>query len=121
MPSKNKLRGTYYERKCVERAHKFDLKAERTWGSDGRSRGLHQEVDMVLEDSIHIQCKKRKRLAEHLMPIDEIHVQFVGEDRGRNLAIMSQDYYLSLIATIKECTNAKSKSKSKSKNKSRAD
>lgn len=117
MPSKNKLRGTYYERKCVERAHKFDLKAERTWGSDGRSRGLHQEVDMVLEDSIHIQCKKRKRLAEHLMPIDEIHVQFVGEDRGRNLAIMSQDYYLSLIATIKECTNAKSKSKNNRNNK----
>ena len=71
MPSKNKLRGTYYERKCVEHAQKFDLKAERTWGSDGRSRGLHQEVDMVLEDTIYIQCKKRKKLAEHLMPIED--------------------------------------------------
>ena len=64
---------------------------------------------MVIEDSIYIQCKKRKKLAEHLKPIDEIHVQFVGEDRGRNLAIMSQDYYLSLIATIKECTQEKEK------------
>ena len=109
MPAKNKLRGTYYERKCVEKAQGFDLKAERTWGSDGRSRGLHQEVDMVIEDSIYVQCKKRKKLAEHLKPIDEIHVQFVGEDRGRNLAIMSQDYYLSLIATIKECTHEKEK------------
>ena len=88
MASKNKLRGTYYERKCVEHAQKFDLKAE---------------------DNIYIQCKKRKKLAEHLMPIEEIHVQFVGEDRGRNLAIMNQDYYLSLIATIKEFTHDKSK------------
>tara|TARA_R110002051_G_C8636261_1_gene485528 strand:- start:445 stop:780 length:336 start_codon:yes stop_codon:yes gene_type:complete len=109
MPSKNKARGTYYERKCVSKAQAFDLKAERTWGSDGRSRGLHQEVDMVLEDRIYIQCKKRKTIAEHLKPIDEIHVQFVGEDRGKDLAIMSQDYYLSLIATIKEFTHGKSK------------
>lgn len=113
MPSKNKLRGTYYERKCVTKAQTFDLKAERTWGSDGRSRGLHQEVDMVIEDSIYVQCKKRKTIAEHLKPIDEIHVQFVGEDRGKDLAIMSQDYYLSLIATIKEFTNEESESKSK--------
>ena len=64
---------------------------------------------MVIEDSIYVQCKKRKKLAEHLKPIDEIHVQFVGEDRGKDLAIMSQDYYLSLIATIKEFTHEKEK------------
>tara|TARA_R100000234_G_scaffold36968_1_gene21930 strand:- start:11434 stop:11763 length:330 start_codon:yes stop_codon:yes gene_type:complete len=109
MPAKNKRRGTYYERKCVETCEKYDLKAERTWGSDGRSRGLHQEVDMVIEDSIYVQCKKRKKIAEHLKPIDEIHVQFVGEDRGKDLAIMSQEYYLSLIAMIKQCTKEKEK------------
>ena len=102
MPAKNKRRGTYYERKCVETCEKYDLKAERTWGSDGRSRGLHQEVDMVIEDNIYVQCKKRKVLAKHLKPTKEIHVQFVGEDRGKDLAIMSQDYYLSLIAMIKQ-------------------
>ena len=106
MPAKNKLRGTYYERRCVEKAQGFDLKAERTWGSDGRSRGLAQEVDMVIEDNIYVQCKKRKVLAKHLKPTKEIHVQFVGEDRGEDLAIMSQDYYLSLIAMIKEFKDA---------------
>jgi Ribonuclease G/E len=64
---------------------------------------------MVIEDSIYVQCKKRKKIAEHLKPIDEIHVQFVGEDRGKDLAIMTQDYYLSLIAMIKEYTNNKEK------------
>ena len=62
---------------------------------------------MVIEDSIYVQCKKRKKIAEHLKPIDEIHVQFVGEDRGKDLAIMSQEYYLSLIAMIKQCTKEK--------------
>ena len=28
MPAKNKLRGTYYERRCVEKAQGYDLKAE---------------------------------------------------------------------------------------------
>ena len=105
MVAKNKARGTYYERKCVEKAQKYDLKAERTWGSDGRSRGLHQEVDMVLEDKIYIQCKKRKKLAVHLKPIEEIHVQFVGEDRGKDLAIMTQDYFLTMVAMLKEITD----------------
>lgn len=101
MVAKNKARGTYYERKCVDRAQKFDLKAERMWGSDGRSRGLHQEVDMVIEDNIYIQCKKRKKLARHLTPNENIHVQFVGEDRGRDFAIMSQDYFLAMVAMLK--------------------
>ena len=110
MPAKNKVRGTYYERKCVEKAEKHDLKAERTWGSDGRSSGLHLEVDMVLEDNIYIQCKKRKKIADHLKPIEEIHVQFVGEDRGKDLAIMTQDYFFTLISIIKEFTeNGKNK------------
>jgi hypothetical protein len=105
MPAKNKLRGTYYERRCVEKAKEFDLKAERTWGSDGRSRGLPQEVDMVLEDNIYIQCKKRKKLAKHLKPTKEIHVQLVGEDYGEDYAIMSQEYYYTLVAMIKNCLN----------------
>lgn len=102
MPAKNKRRGTFYERKCVERAQEFGLKAERTWGSDGRSRGLHQEVDMVIEDDIYVQCKKRKRIAEHFKPIDEIHVQFVGEDRGANLAIMTQEKFFTMLKILKE-------------------
>jgi hypothetical protein len=102
MSAKNKRRGTTYERKCVERAKGFELKAERTWGSDGRSRGLHQEVDMVIEDNVYVQCKKRKVIAEHLKPIPELHVQFVGEDRGEDLAVMRQDYFLLLLSLIKK-------------------
>ena len=102
MSAKNKRRGTTYERKCVERAKGFELKAERTWGSDGRSRGLHEEVDMVIEDNVYVQCKKRKRIAEHLKPIPELHVQFVGEDRGEDLAIMRQDYFLFLLTLVKD-------------------
>ena len=105
MVAKNKARGTYYERKCVSFAKKNGLHAERTWGSDGRSRGLPQEVDMVLEHNIYIQCKKRKKLAKHLKPTSNIHVQFVGEDFGENYAIMSQEYYLTLIAMLKEVSN----------------
>lgn len=102
MPAKNKVRGTLYERKCVEKAKEFGLDAERTWGSDGRSRGLHQEVDIIIEDIVYVQCKKRRKIAEHLKPIEEIHVQFVGEDRGENLAIMKQEYFLMLLSIIKQ-------------------
>ena len=102
MSHPSKIKGNKFERDCCKLAEVFEIPNKRAWGSDGRSRGLAQEVDMVIEDNIYVQCKKRKVLAKHLKPTKEIHVQFVGEDRGENLAIMSQDYYLSLIAMIKE-------------------
>ena len=105
MPAKNKVRGTAYERKCCDKAKEFGLKAERTWGSDGRSRGLHQEVDMVIEDVVYAQCKKRRKIAEHLKPIPEVHVQLVGEDRGKNLAIMTQDTFFTLLSIITSVVN----------------
>ena len=48
-------------------------------------------------------CSVRKeKIAEHLKPIPELHVQFVGEDRGEDLAIMRQDYFLLLLTFIKD-------------------
>ena len=67
MPSKSKAKGNRYERECVNKALEHGLESKRAWGSDGRSLGLHAEVDMVIED-FTVQCKVRKRIAEWIKP-----------------------------------------------------
>ena len=49
MPSKSKEKGNRFERLCVNLALAKDLSAQRAWGSDGRSMGEHQEVDIKIE------------------------------------------------------------------------
>ena len=67
MPSKSKAKGNRFERECVNLAKEYGLKSIRAWGSDGRSLGLHPEVDITIEDYT-VQCKVRKRIAEWLKP-----------------------------------------------------
>jgi hypothetical protein len=92
-----KDKGNRYERACVNRAKEYGLKAERAWGSDGRSLGLHKEVDLVVEGT-RIQAKSRKKLASYLLPDDNVDAVLIKEDFGEKLIILRYDEWLRLMA-----------------------
>ena len=97
--SKNK--GSKFERDCCKQAELFEIPSKRAWGSDGRSMGLHQEVDIVIgdkkyNDEMHVQCKIRKRLPEYIFPKnDAIDSHLIREDRGKSYIVLRYDDYLS--------------------------
>lgn len=65
-PSARKGKG--YEREVVEKLGTASIDAERTWGSDGRSRGLDEEVDLVVHDVLHFQLKRPADVPSYLYP-----------------------------------------------------
>ena len=103
MPSKSKAKGNRFEREVVKLAKEYDLESKRAWGSDGRSLGLHPEVDLTIEEYT-VQCKVRKRIAEWLKPSEQIeglHLQCVKESRGKVYAIIPMTNLLEIIAQLK--------------------
>jgi|TARA_R110002124_G_scaffold246277_3_gene411384 Holliday junction resolvase len=108
MPSKSKAKGNRFERECVNAALEHGLESKRAWGSDGRSLGLHAEVDMVIEE-FTVQCKVRKRIAKWITPSEEIgglHLQLVKESRGKSYVIIEMTMFLSLLSLIKKATGS---------------
>lgn len=67
--------------------------AERCWSSDGRSRGLHQEVDVVLEMEgydLYFQCKNDEVNPDYLF-VDETHWLIDEAENQRYLLITEND------------------------------
>ena len=102
MSHPNKRRGTDLERWVVREARNHNLDAKRMWGSDGRSRGLKKEVDvLVCADIDHVyelQCKNTKTLAKKYKPIEGIDGQVFAEDRGEKMIMIRLKDYFRLIA-----------------------
>ena len=91
-PSKQK--GNRFERMIVDKAHSYDIGGERAWGSNGRSLGMHEEVDVLLEGDLRIQAKCRKKIAEWLKPSEVVDAVVVKEDRGETYIILRYDEFL---------------------------
>jgi Holliday junction resolvase len=100
MPSPSKIKGNKFERDCVKKAKELKLEAVRAWGSDGRSLGLSEDVDMVLE-GLYVQCKIRKRLAKWVLPPKSCNIAVVREDRGETYVTIAYEEFLSMLRTIK--------------------
>ena len=96
MPSKSKTKGNRFERQIVDRAKHFDLKAKRAWGRDGRAMGQHEEVDVVIGDNLRVQAKCRKKIAQWMIPNENVDIQVVKGDREIPLAVMPLDFFLIL-------------------------
>ena len=79
-PSKQK--GNRFERMIVDKAKSYNVEAERAWGSNGRSLGMHEEVDVLIEDDFRVQAKCRKKLPIFLKPTEEVDCVVFKEDRG---------------------------------------
>jgi hypothetical protein len=97
----NRERGNVLEREVVKRALSFGLVAHRSWGSNGRAQGLHEEVDVVVE-GVPLQCKRKKKLAAYIIPGKHVAGQVVREDHGKPLITIPLDAYLALLKTQKE-------------------
>ena len=101
MSHPSKIKGNKFERDCCKKAELFEIPSKRAWGSDGRSMGLHQEVDMVLGDKehgdeMHVQCKIRKRLPGYIFPKENVvDSHLIREDRGETYIVLRYDDYLS--------------------------
>ena len=91
-PSKQK--GNRFERLCVDKAQSYGVAAERAWGSNGRSLGMHEEVDVLLEGEVRIQAKCRKKIAKWLKPSVFVDAVTVKENHGDTYILMRYDDFL---------------------------
>jgi hypothetical protein len=46
---------------------------------------------------LRFQCKRRKRLGEHIKPSEEVHGQLIREDRGETYAVIRYSTLLNLL------------------------
>jgi len=106
-----KQKGNRIERECVNLAKGFGFVSKRAWGSDGRSMGWHEEVDMVIttpnegsafnkEDLYKFQVKGRKAIADYLKPCEHVYGQILKEDRHEPLVTIRYKDLLTLFKRI---------------------
>ena len=88
MSSPSKRKGNAFERELVNTAKDWGLEAQRAWGSNGQSLGLHEEVDCLAEGDLRIQAKRRKKIAKWLKPSEVVDAVVVREDRGESYIII---------------------------------
>ena len=101
-----KQKGNRIERECVNLAKGFGFESRRAWGSDGRSLGWHEEVDMTIDIGNPIgfykfQVKGRKAIADYLKPCEHVYGQILKEDRHEPLVTIR---YKDLLTLFKRLT-----------------
>jgi hypothetical protein len=105
-----KQKGNRIERECVNLAKENGFKSRRAWGSDGRSLGWHEEVDMIVEipdkknvgsyEIFKFQIKGRKKIGELYKPCDYVYGQILKEDRKDALVTIRYKDLLSLFKRL---------------------
>ncbi len=99
-PSKNK--GNRFERLVVNITKDEGIPAKRAYGSNGQALGCHEEVDVLINDTIKVQCKTRKKIANWILPSEHVDIQVIKEDRGIPYAVLPYDDYLELIKMLEK-------------------
>lgn len=100
MPNKYAIKGKGYERELVK---KFQLKgyaAKRAWGSDGRSLGHSESVDVLVEINgtpLTIQCKRKRAIPQWIGLDESVNAAVFREDRGEDYILLKLDVLLSLL------------------------
>ena len=105
MPNKSKAKGNRFERKIVECCQAHNIPAVRAWGSNGRSIGMHEEVDVLIDNTVRVQAKVRAKLPQYIVPTDEVDIQVIKQDRGELLVVMKLDDWLTDYRAMMELTN----------------
>jgi Holliday junction resolvase len=90
MSHPSKIKGNRVEREVVDIFKQEDIKATRAWGSNGKSLGHHEEVDVYVDDlDLKIQVKARKQIAEYVIPdTDIVDMQVVKGNNKPHLAVL---------------------------------
>jgi len=102
MASRSKAKGNRFEYLIRNITQEIGLKCIRAWGSDGRSLGWHEEVDLLIEDTIKVQAKCRKAIANWMLPSPEVDIQVIKEDRGIPLVVENYDTWIDRIKELKD-------------------
>ena len=95
-----KQKGNRIERECVNLAKGFGFESKRAWGSDGRSLGWHEEVDMTIT-LFKFQVKGRKKIGALYKPCEHVYGQILKEDRQEPLVTIR---YKDLLMLFKRLT-----------------
>lgn len=104
MPSKSKRKGNLYEAELVRKFEDELFEAIRAWGSNGRSIGMHEEVDVLLRTKIgefKIQAKRRASIADYVKPSEHVDMVVMREDRGEDLAVVRLADLVKLIKMVR--------------------
>ena len=105
-----KQKGNRIERECVNLAKGYGFKSKRAWGSDGRSLGWHEEVDITIElpckavagekHPFKFQVKGRKSIADYLKPCEHVFGQILKEDRKEPLVTIRYKDLLNIFKML---------------------
>lgn len=100
----SKQKGNGYERELVNQARSFGLDAQRAWGSNGKSLGLHEEVDLVVSGK-KIQAKRKKQLLKGLNDMIDLlnntDAVVFRQDNSVSHVIITWENYLQLVSDAK--------------------
>ena len=110
-----KQKGNRIERECVNLAKGYGFESKRAWGSDGRSLGWHEEVDMIVipqkepkttvgggkvRNIYKFQVKGRKKIGELYKPCEHVYGQILKEDRKEALVTIRYQDLLDLFKRL---------------------
>ena len=101
MTHPSKIKGNAYERELVNTAKEAGLDSKRAYASDGRSLGLHEIVDLLIDEK-KIQAKRRKSIAAFMQPTQHVDAVAIRQDRGETLIVITLNEYLELIKRTKD-------------------
>jgi hypothetical protein len=96
MPNKSKQKGSTYEREIVDILKERGFDALRAWGSNGKAIGEAETTDIKASFG-NIQCKRRAKVPEWIVPPDDCKATFIRADRGINYAVVRLDWLLDLL------------------------
>jgi len=104
MPSKSKTKGNTYEREVVKilQDHGF-MGVKRAWGSDGRSLGWSEKVDVISrykDKEFKIQCKRR-RVIPKWMSLQDVDLVMTRADRGDSIVVLTLTEFMIIIGAEK--------------------
>jgi|SRR3990167_7122612 len=111
MASKQRVKGFNYERALVKLFNDCpDTYSERMWGSNGKSKGLSEKVDIEIDhfsDTYHVQCKNyawknlpvgfKSYCMDILEDVQMGITKVEGKHLGASLVIMELDTLLKLF------------------------
>jgi len=92
MASKSKRKGTRFENEIVKILNEHDIKAVRAWGSNGKSLGFEEDVDILVKKfggvtDFKIQAKRRAALPAYLK-LGSCDAVVIREDREVPMVLM---------------------------------
>jgi len=97
LAAKNKARGNRLENKVVKMMQAVGAKAVRAWGSDGRSLGLSQDVDVLMNDTVRFQCKMKKKFPKWIGVSETVDYNIIQTDHKPPQIIIPLEEWLELI------------------------